>query len=94
MSEHKRVIPYWAIPFIVGIGGSATNDAGAGMAQARGARLLDAGGADKIKVGIVYQQDDYGQDGLDGWKKAAATRVTVRCLSLMFIGGVGWWSGF
>ena len=30
--------------FIVGIGGSATNDAGAGMAQAMGIRLLDAQG--------------------------------------------------
>ena len=30
-----------------------------------------AGGADKVKAGIVYQQDDYGQDGLDGWKAAA-----------------------
>ena len=32
--------------FIVGIGGSATNDAGAGMAQALGVRLLDAQGRD------------------------------------------------
>ena len=32
--------------FILGIGGSATNDAGAGMAQALGVRLLDAGGAE------------------------------------------------
>ncbi len=32
--------------FILGIGGSATNDAGAGMAQALGVRLLDADGAD------------------------------------------------
>jgi glycerate 2-kinase len=31
---------------IIGIGGSATNDAGAGMAQALGARLLDAAGHD------------------------------------------------
>lgn len=31
---------------IVGIGGSATNDGGAGMAQALGARLLDADGQD------------------------------------------------
>jgi len=31
---------------IVGVGGSATNDAGAGAAQALGARLLDAGGHD------------------------------------------------
>jgi ABC-type branched-subunit amino acid transport system substrate-binding protein len=26
---------------------------------------------DTIKPAIVYQQDDYGQDGLSGWKKAA-----------------------
>ena len=32
--------------FIIGIGGSATNDAGAGMAQALGVRLLDSGGRD------------------------------------------------
>ncbi len=32
--------------FILGIGGSATNDAGAGMAQALGVRLLDAKGRD------------------------------------------------
>jgi glycerate kinase len=32
--------------FILGIGGSATNDAGAGMAQALGARLVDGDGAD------------------------------------------------
>jgi glycerate 2-kinase len=31
---------------IIGIGGSATNDGGAGMAQALGVRLLDAGGRD------------------------------------------------
>ena len=31
--------------FIIGIGGSATNDAGAGMAQALGVRLLDRAGA-------------------------------------------------
>ena len=30
--------------FIIGIGGSATNDAGAGMAQALGAKLLDSNG--------------------------------------------------
>lgn len=31
---------------IIGLGGSATNDAGAGLAQALGARLVDADGAD------------------------------------------------
>jgi ABC-type branched-subunit amino acid transport system substrate-binding protein len=27
--------------------------------------------ASTIKAGIVYQQDDYGQDGLEGWRQAA-----------------------
>ncbi|MDF1562370.1 MAG: ABC transporter substrate-binding protein [Deltaproteobacteria bacterium] len=31
-----------------------------------------AGGADKVKAGIVYQQDDYGADGLAGWEASAA----------------------
>ena len=31
----------------------------------------DAGGADKVQAGIVYQQDDYGQDGVHGWEMAA-----------------------
>jgi ABC-type branched-subunit amino acid transport system substrate-binding protein len=30
-----------------------------------------AGGADKVKAAIVYQKDDYGKDGIDGWKAAA-----------------------
>jgi ABC-type branched-subunit amino acid transport system substrate-binding protein len=30
-----------------------------------------AGGADKVKAGIVYQRDDYGADGVAGWKAAA-----------------------
>ena len=37
-----------------------------------------AGGADKVKAGIVYQQDDYGKDGHAGWKQAAAQhKVTI-----------------
>jgi ABC-type branched-subunit amino acid transport system substrate-binding protein len=31
-----------------------------------------AGGAAKVKAAIVYQEDDYGKDGLEGWKRAAA----------------------
>lgn len=38
---------------VVGIGGSATNDAGAGMAQALGYRLLDAGGRDLPRGGAA-----------------------------------------
>ncbi len=37
-----------------------------------------AGDAAEVKAGIVYQQDDYGGDGLAGWKAAAAHHgVTV-----------------
>ena len=38
--------------FIIGIGGSATTDGGAGVAQALGARLLDADGKDIVFGGI------------------------------------------
>lgn len=31
-----------------------------------------AGDAEKVKAAIIYQQDDYGKDGLAGWKAAAA----------------------
>lgn len=36
---------------IIGLGGSATNDGGAGMAQALGARLLNAEGSDLVRGG-------------------------------------------
>ncbi len=39
--------------FIMGIGGSATNDAGAGMAQALGARLLDDAGNELPRGGAA-----------------------------------------
>ena len=40
--------------------------------------VSQAGDASAVKAGIVYQQDDYGKDGLDGWKAAAAhAGVTV-----------------
>ncbi|MBI4260403.1 MAG: ABC transporter substrate-binding protein, partial [Actinobacteria bacterium] len=31
----------------------------------------DAGGAANVRAAIVYQQDDYGADGLAGWRQAA-----------------------
>lgn len=31
----------------------------------------DAGGAENVRAGIIYQQDDYGQDGIHGWEQAA-----------------------
>ena len=33
--------------------------------------IVAENGTDSVKLGIVYQQDDYGQDGLDGWKAQA-----------------------
>jgi len=30
-----------------------------------------AGGATKVKAGIIHQRDDYGEDGLAGWRQAA-----------------------
>ena len=52
--------------FILGIGGSATNDAGAGMAQALGVRLLDAAGHDLAVGGAalagLHQIDMKGLD--------------------------------
>jgi glycerate kinase len=41
---------------LIGIGGSATNDGGAGMAQALGARLLDANGNDLPPGGAALAQ--------------------------------------
>jgi ABC-type branched-subunit amino acid transport system substrate-binding protein len=33
--------------------------------------VAEAGGAGDVKAAIVYQQDDYGTDGLEGWRAAA-----------------------
>jgi glycerate kinase len=41
--------------FILGLGGSATNDGGAGMAQALGVRLLDKNGQDLPRGGAALQ---------------------------------------
>jgi glycerate kinase len=45
---HRRII--------VGVGGSATNDGGAGLAQALGARLLDGQGSDLAPGGAALAQ--------------------------------------
>jgi glycerate kinase len=55
---------------IAGIGGSATNDAGAGMAQALGLRLLDAAGSDLPPGGLALARlDRVDPSGLNpGWR--------------------------
>ncbi len=63
---------------IAGIGGSATNDGGAGMTQALGYRLLDAAGRDLPRGGAALAQlariESSGFDA--GWR---AVRVMVAC---------------
>lgn len=52
--------------FVLGIGGSATNDGGAGMLQALGGRLLDATGADlAVGGGALNMLDRIDVSGLD-----------------------------
>ncbi len=60
--------------FIIGIGGSATNDGGAGMAQALGARLLDAQG----------HALSYGGAALAGLASIALEQMDVRLQNCTF----------
>ncbi len=63
---------------IVGIGGSATNDGGAGMAQALGARLLDADGHDLPAGGAALARlARIDASGLDA--RLAQARILVAC---------------
>ena len=58
---------------IAGIGGSATNDGGAGMAQALGYRLLDAGGRDLPRGGVALARlDQIDRSGFDlDWRSVS-----------------------
>ena len=52
--------------FVIGIGGSATNDGGAGMVQALGVRLIDAGGGELPRGGgALAGLEDIDVSGLD-----------------------------
>ena len=64
--------------FIVGIGGSATNDGGAGMAQALGVRLLNESGNDLPPGGAALAGlRKIDASGLDA--RAAASQFSVAC---------------
>ena len=64
--------------FIVGIGGSATNDAGAGMAQALGATLTNRSGASLNPGGAALADLEYiDLSGLDG--RIAESAFMVAC---------------
>ncbi len=63
---------------VVGIGGSATNDGGAGFARALGARFLDAAGAELPDGGAALARlDRIDLSGLD--PRLAETDVVVAC---------------
>lgn len=64
--------------FIIGIGGSATNDGGAGMAQALGARMLDADGSELPPGGAALANlDRIDVSGFD--ERLAKTSIEVAC---------------
>ncbi|PIV69817.1 MAG: glycerate kinase, partial [Euryarchaeota archaeon CG01_land_8_20_14_3_00_38_12] len=63
---------------IIGVGGSATNDAGTGMAQALGVKLLDSPGKDIPFGGIGLKKlDKIDLSGID--KRIAETEIIVAC---------------
>jgi len=60
---------------IAGIGGSATNDGGAGMAQALGYRLFDAAGRDLQRGGAALIHLDRIERPADGWWESVGVKV-------------------
>ena len=71
-------LDYGVTHIIIGIGGSATNDGGAGMAQALGARLLDINGIDIEEgggaLGYLASIDPAGLD-----PRLASVHIEVAC---------------
>ena len=63
---------------IIGIGGSATNDGGAGMAQALGAKLRDANGDELARGGGALAELD-AIDVADVDPRITDTRIDVAC---------------
>lgn len=64
--------------FVIGIGGSATNDGGAGMARALGARFLDAAGRELPEGGAaLVRLDRIDTSALD--PRLAAVSILVAC---------------
>lgn len=63
---------------IIGIGGSATNDGGSGMAQALGAKFLDGGGQElPYGGGFLVNLHDVDLSGMD--KRLTDTVIMVAC---------------
>jgi glycerate kinase len=60
---------------IAGIGGSATNDGGAGMAQALGYHLLDATGRELPRGGAAVSHLDRIERPVDAWWESVGVKV-------------------
>ncbi|MCG0276023.1 MAG: glycerate kinase [Thermosediminibacteraceae bacterium] len=74
----KAALDYGCRKLIIGIGGSATNDGGVGMAQALGVRFLDAQGKDiGFGGGELSKIERIDISGLDPRVKEA--KITVAC---------------
>ncbi len=74
----RKAMDLGAKHIVIGIGGSATNDGGAGMAQALGARLLDKEGQELGPGGGSLERlETIDLTGLD--PRLAATKITVMC---------------
>lgn len=74
----RHALDLGARRILIGLGGSATNDGGAGMAQALGVRFLDAQGNDLAPGGqALLQLDRIDVSGLDPRLQEAA--VTAAC---------------
>ncbi|MFZ5967484.1 MAG: glycerate kinase [Bacillota bacterium] len=74
----KEALEQGCREFIIGIGGSATNDGGAGMLQALGVRLLDEHGKDIARGGAALKQlNRIDISNLD--PRIKETKITVAC---------------
>nr|PZN71570.1 MAG: glycerate kinase [Bacillota bacterium] len=74
----RRALDLGAKRLIIGIGGSATNDGGAGMAQALGARLLDEDGRELEPGGAALARlARIDVAGLD--PRVRSVQITVAC---------------
>jgi len=76
----RAAIDRGAQRIIVGIGGSATTDGGAGMAQALGVRFIDAGGAvieRPMTGGLLAEAEGLDASSID--KRLARVEVVVAC---------------
>lgn len=74
----KAALDYGAREIVIGIGGSATNDGGAGMAQALGAKLLDKNN-NEIKFGGKHLEDIDRIDISQLDKRLENTKIRVAC---------------